>query len=356
MPQPKTPPRSDLAPLRWLDRFAPLKIGVIGDFSVDHYLVGKTSRISREAPVLILKMNEDSVRPGQAGNSAANLAALGTQCSAFGVVGPDEPGRRLVASLKALGVDTRGLVAAAAGRSVIKTRVLAGAHHTNQQQVIRLDDDEGLEIGPRERRELRRRVLKALPDLDGVLVSDYGYGAIDEELWEAIGAAMTPEKNAGRAARRRPRVLDSRHALGVFRGADVITPNETEVFAHLGIERFAGVDPVEAGRALIERTGARGLIMTRGNEGMIVFDGAAPPEPIAIFGSDEVTDVTGAGDTVSAVVTAVAAAGGGLLDAARLANIAAGIKVMKRGAATVSPDEIRAAVAAGAPRARTPRA
>lgn len=345
MPRSATTPRRAAAsrtaqPLHWLDKFPPLRVGVIGDFSVDHYLVGKTSRISREAPVLILKMKEDSVRPGQAGNSAANLAALGTRCLAFGVIGPDEPGARLVKSLKALGVDTSGLVMAAGGRSIIKTRVLAGAHHTTQQQVIRLDDDERMEIGARERRELRRRVLAALPTLDAVLVSDYGYHTIDEELWNAIAAVKT----AGGRERRVRRVLDSRHALGVFQEADVITPNETEVFEHLGIDRFAGADPVEAGRRLIAQTRARGLVMTRGNEGMIVFDDGKPPEPIAIFGQEEVTDVTGAGDTVSAVVTAVTGAGGPLVEAARLANIAAGIKVMKRGAATVTPEEIRAAV------------
>lgn len=320
--------------LRWLGRFAPLRIGVLGDFAVDHYLVGKTSRISREAPVLILKKQEDSVRPGQAGNSAANLAALGVQCFAFGIVGPDREGARLVDSLKKSGVNTSGMITSRKGHSIIKTRIFAGAHHTALQQVIRMDDDESLEICACERKELKAKLSAALPKLDAVLVSDYGYGSVSLELWKLIGDHHTT------------RILDSRYSLETFTGADVITPNETEVFAHLGIERISGADPIAAGQKLIEQTRARGLVMTRGNEGMIVFDGGAEPRSIPIFGGDEVTDVTGAGDTVAATVTAVMAAGGSLMEAAELANVAAGLKVMKRGSATVSPEEIQRAVRA----------
>ncbi|MBI1783806.1 bifunctional hydroxymethylpyrimidine kinase/phosphomethylpyrimidine kinase [Candidatus Sumerlaeota bacterium] len=321
--------------LRWLAKFPKLRVGVIGDFAIDHYLVGKTSRISREAPVLILKKLEDFVRPGQAGNSAANLAALGASCTAFGVIGPDREGDRLIESLRSHGIATSGLVRAAKGRSIIKTRVLAGAHHTTLQQVIRLDDDEGLAVGPAERKKLASRLKAALPRLDAILVSDYGYGTVDLALWNLLGA----KRNGGPI-----RVLDSRFGLGTLRGADVITPNETEVFAHLGIEKFAGADPIEAGRRLIREAEAVGMVMTRGNEGMLVFDGPAPPKVIPIFGTDEVTDVTGAGDTVAAVVTAVLAAGGTLAEAASLANVAAGLKVMKRGAAAVPSEEIRAAI------------
>jgi len=309
-----------------------LRIGVLGDFAVDHYLVGKTARISREAPVLILKKQEDSVRPGQAGNSAANLASLGVQCFAFGVVGPDREGARLVDSLRKSGVNTSGMITARKGHSIIKTRIFAGAHHTALQQVIRMDDDEALEIGPRERKELKARLDAALPKLDAVLVSDYGYGSASLDLWKLIGN------------HRATRILDSRYSLETFTGADVITPNETEVFAHLGIERIAGADPFAAGRKLIGQTQARGLVMTRVNEGTIVFDGNAAPQSIPIFGGDEVTDVTGAGDTVAATVTAVMAAGGSLMEAAQLANVAAGLKVMKRGSASVSPEEIQKAV------------
>ncbi len=332
--------KSDATPfvtlLSWLDRFPKLRIGVLGDFAADHYLIGKTSRISREAPVLILKKLEDSIRPGQAGNSAANLAALGIRCRAFGFVGADPEGKRLTRVLSELGVEPSGIVVASRGRSVVKTRVLSGAHHTNLQQVIRLDDDEGLAIGKSERAELLSMLRAALPKLNAMLVSDYGYGALDAEAWKLI--------QKERARRWFPVVLDSRYALAEFTGADVITPNETEVFSHLGIERFSGADPVKAGRGLIAKTRCKGLLMTRGNEGMLVFEGKGKPLEIPIFGSDEVTDVTGAGDTVAATATGMIAAGATLAEAARLANIAAGLKVMKRGAATVSADEIRRAV------------
>ncbi len=327
--------------LRLLDRIPRLRIGVIGDLAADHYLVGKTSRISREAPVLILKKQAELIQPGQAGNSAANLAGLGAETFAFGVVGPDERGKGLVQSLLERGVNCAGVIRARNGGTITKTRVLAGAHHTNLQQVIRLDDDENLRVVPAERRKLAATLKKILPRLDAVLVSDYGYGTVDEELWNALGETKAAK------GRKLLRVLDSRHGLGSFRGADVITPNETEVFEHLGIQKFAGADPMEAGKNLIARAACKGLVMTRGNEGMIVFDSGAAPVPLPIYGTDEVTDVTGAGDTVAAVVTAMRAAGASLLEAAQVANVAGGLKVMKRGAVAVGAEEIRAALLKG---------
>lgn len=321
------------------------KIAVLGDFAADHYLVGMTSRISREAPVLILKKLEDYVRPGQAGNSAANLAALGCKCFAFGAVGKDADGEALLEALGERGVDASGIVAVEGARTIVKTRVLSGAHHTTLQQVIRLDDDEGLTIPASARRQLIGRLEDVARTLDAILISDYGYGTVNRALWNLIGRARRRRSSGGKPALR---ILDSRYGLGQFKDADVITPNETEVFTHLGIKRFAGADPVEAGRRLLERTRAKAMIMTRGNEGMIVFDGRAAPKSIPIFGSDEVTDVTGAGDTVAATIAAVLASGGALLEAAQLANIAAGLVVMKRGAATVSVPEIERALRRGA--------
>lgn len=329
--------------LGWLDKMPNARVGVLGDFAADHYLLGTTSRISREAPVLILKKREDSVRPGQAGNSAANLAALGVQCTAFGVVGDDAQGDSLLHALEVQGIRTSGIIASREVRTIVKTRVLAGGHHAALQQVIRLDDDEGLQITETIRNDLRARLAEALPDLDALLVSDYGYSTVDESLWKLASSRI----RVGRGRYRPPvfRVLDSRHGLKRLRGADVITPNETEVYDQLGIARYQGVDPVPAGERMMKEAGCRGMIMTRGNEGMLVFEGRGKPRQLSIFGSDEVTDVTGAGDTVAAVVAAVSAAGGTLIQAARLANVAAGLSVMKRGAATVSPDEIRAALA-----------
>lgn len=328
--------------LRWLDEFPKVRVGVLGDFAADHYLLGTTARISREAPVLILKKREDTVRPGQAGNSAANLAALGVECTAFGVVGDDAQGDSLLHSLEVQGIHTSGIITSTDVRTIVKTRVLAGGHHAALQQVIRLDDDEGLKLTPTIREDLTARLEEALPELDALLVSDYGYSTVDESIWKLVSQRRKGRsgKNSGPVFR----VLDSRHGLTRLKGADVITPNETEVYDHLGIMRYEGADPLPAGEQLLKSSRARGMVMTRGNEGMLVFAGKRKPTRIPIFGSDEVTDVTGAGDTVAAVVAAVSAAGGTLLQAARLANVAAGLSVMKRGAATVSPDEIRAAL------------
>lgn len=337
------PPKSGRGELKnyrkWLGAFPSLRVGVIGDFAADHYVVGMTSRISREAPVLILKKREEFVLPGQAGNSAANLAALGVKCVALGFVGDDREGGALVRALAERGVDTSGIVKTAEGGTIVKTRILSGAHHTTLQQVIRIDDDEALRIGAADRQRLAEIVRRQLPTLDAILVSDYGYGTASPALWRMLRS---------RKGRGPVLVVDSRYGLRNFKGADVITPNETEVFGHLGIKHFAGTDPAQAGGRLVKATRCRGLVMTRGNEGMIVFAEGATPRAIEIFGSREVTDVTGAGDTVAAVISAVRAAGGPLIEAASLANVAAGLAVMKRGAATVSPSEILAALAPSA--------
>ncbi len=325
---------SDLRP--WVDRLAGLQVVVLGDLAADHYLVGQTSRISREAPVLILKKREDSIRPGQAGNAAANLAALGVRVRALGFVGDDPEGGRLKAALEAVGVDSAGVVEVPGARTIVKTRVLAGAHHTTLQQVIRLDDDEGLKAGPGPRRRLAELALGAAAEADALLVSDYGYGTVDLRLWRRLGRRPRPL-----------RALDSRYGLLKLKGADLITPNETEVFAQLEWPAEARGDPTAAGRALKRLARCRELVMTRGNEGMFVFDGRGRLLRLPIFGTDEVTDVTGAGDTVAAVATAVRAAGGSLQAAARLATVAAGLVVMKRGAATVSPEELGQALATG---------
>jgi D-glycero-beta-D-manno-heptose-7-phosphate kinase len=328
--------------LKWLERLPKVHVGVLGDFAADHYLLGTTARISREAPVLILKKREDSVRPGQAGNSAANLAALGVQCTAFGVVGDDAQGDALLSALELQGIRTSGIIASPDVRTIVKTRVLAGGHHAALQQVIRLDDDEGLTITGTIREDLHERLAEALPELDALLISDYGYSTVDAATWKLVSS----RQRRGKGKSRGPvlRILDSRHGLMKLTGADVITPNETEVYDHLGIVRYDGADPVPAGARLMKAAKCRGMIMTRGNEGMLVFADRGRPTHIPIHGSDEVTDVTGAGDTVAAVVAAVSAAGAELRVAAELANVAAGLAVMKRGAATVSPDEIRAAL------------
>jgi D-glycero-beta-D-manno-heptose-7-phosphate kinase len=247
--------------VKWLDRLPKVRVGVLGDFAADHYLLGTTARISREAPVLILKKREDSVRPGQAGNSAANLAALGVQCTAFGVVGDDAQGDALLSALELQGIRTSGIIASPEVRTIVKTRILAGGHHAALQQVIRLDDDEGLKITDMIRQDLHARLSEALPELDALLVSDYGYSTVDASTWRLV--STKPARGKGD---RGPifRVLDSRHGLMKLTGADVITPNETEVYDHLGIMRYEGADPVPAGERLMKLAKCRGMIMTRG--------------------------------------------------------------------------------------------
>ena len=329
--------------LSLIDRFARVRIAVFGDLIADEFIYGEIGRVSREAPVLILNYDSTEIVPGGGGNAAANVAALGGRPVVAGLVGDDETGARL---LEALGgrADVRRVVRSRAIRTPTKTRILAGGVHSAKQQVVRIDRAASRDGLPAEdRARVERALLARAAGCDALLVSDYGSGLV------------TPA--AATAARRRLRVprgrrapllmVDSRYALLRFRGLTLCTPNESEVEGLFGIRIGENRRVLEkAGRALLDRTRAECVVITRGSRGMAVFERDRPTLHIPIFGSDEVTDVTGAGDTVIAAMTLAVAAGASFAEAARLANYAGGIVVMKRGTATVGPDELRQAVLA----------
>ncbi len=315
-----------------LGNFTGKRVLLVGDLVADHYIKGKSSRISREAPVLILKYQEETVVPGQVGNTAANIAALGAEALLVGVVGNDVRGEQLLAALGDAGVNTESVSRSASGATLTKTRILAGGHHTARQQVIRIDDDERLEIGADERDELVQAMERAGEIADAVIVSDYGYGAIDERTWSAALAI---------AARRMiPVVLDSRYALDKLKGATLVTPNEEEALAIAGYNGVEDYEIEDVGARVRELCGCQHLIITRGNEGMVLFPEAGGAVHLPIFGSDECTDVTGAGDTVVATATLALAAGASPVDSMVLSNLAGALVVMKMGTATVSQAEM----------------
>ncbi len=322
-----------------LEALATRTVLVAGDFVVDHYILGRPSRLSREAPVIILEHDGEEWTPGGAGNAARNVAALGGRALALGVVGADAEGARLRDALTGAGVSADGIATDPSRPTVAKTRVLAGGVHSAKQQVLRIDRGErGVVSGP-----IRAALLDLadalLPMADAVLLSDYGYGSLFPELRARL--------LDGARARGIPSCADSRFDLLSFRGVDIATPNESEVAAMVGVSAGTDEEIDAAGPALLAKLGSRALLVTRGSRGMRLYRADGSRDTIPVIGPDEVADVTGAGDTVASALVLAVAAGAEYGDAARLANAAASVVVMKRGAATASPAEVRRALSAG---------
>jgi rfaE bifunctional protein kinase chain/domain len=324
--------------IRLVDRFAGRRVAVVGDLIADEFIYGRIDRVSREAPVLILKYDSTEIVPGGAGNAANNAASLGARVRAVGLVGRDDAGRRLVAHLHRR-VDRRGIVRLAPYRTPTKTRILAGGVHSVKQQVVRIDRSGSPEITAAARRAVLARALAAASAVDVVVLSDYGGGLATPALAAAILAGA-------RRRGRRPAVLvDSRYDLFRYRRLTACTPNEPEVERLLGVRIDDNAGVLErAGRSVLRRTAMQAVLVTRGSRGMALFEPGRPTLHIPIFGSDQIADVTGAGDTVIATVAVALAAGASFADAARLANYTGGLVVMKRGTATVSAEELRAAI------------
>jgi len=321
-------------------------VAVIGDVIADEFVYGRVARVSREAPVLILEYDSTEIVAGGGANAANNVAALGGVASLVSLVGGDEPGTRLIRSLHRR-VDRRHLVRARARTTTVKTRILAGGVHSTKQQVVRIDRGVGQTIGPRERAAVERAAMAAAVDADAVLISDYGSGLITPAFVSRLRRSLRSEGVPI------PILVDSRYRLLEYRGLTACTPNESEVEQALGIEIDDDPRVLErAGRDVLARTQMKAVLITRGGRGMALFQPNAPTVHIPIVGSDEIADVTGAGDTVMATLALALAAGATFERAARLANHAGGVVVMKRGTATVSADELRAAITANEGRAR----
>ena len=313
------------------------EVVVIGDVVADEFVYGRVARVSREAPVLILEYDSSEIVPGGAGNAANNIAALGGRATLVALVGRDEPARRLVSALHR-GVDPR-LLRVASMPTPVKTRILAGGVHSAKQQVVRIDRGVAPQITPRVREAFERSALKAIQRADAVLVSDYGSGLITPALVQKIRRGVT------RAQLRVPILIDTRYRLLSYGGLTACTPNQSEVEHALGIRINDNIRALEkAGREILERTRMQAVLITRGSHGMALFVRDQPVVHLPIFGSDAIVDVTGAGDTVVSAVTLALAAGGGFEAAARLANYAGGLVVMKRGTATVGAGELRRAI------------
>jgi D-glycero-beta-D-manno-heptose-7-phosphate kinase len=323
--------------------FPRITVTVLGDMVADEFVFGEISRVSREAPVLILRHRERTIVPGGGANAVNNLADLGVNVLPVGVVGNDDAGRLLLRSFRHKHIPVTGVFKDKSYPTVTKTRILAGMPHTWRQQVVRVDREPEAAPGIHLTRELVLATRQYLQASDALLVSDYGYGAATPEI---LNAARGQSDSV-------PVVLDSRHRMLKFSGVTAATPNEAEVEEALEVE--IGQDwgtLCSAGAEIISRMKLQSLIITRGRDGMVAFSGKHKPLNIPVFGSDQVTDVTGAGDTVIATFTAALAAGAAADEAAHLANYAGGIVVMKRGTATVSQQELLDAIEQAPPPAK----
>lgn len=318
-----------------LDAMRGRRVLVVGDLIADRYEFARPGRLSREAPVIIATHESEALIPGGGANALANLCALGVDAVPFGVVGDDEGGEALLSCLaNDLGCAVDGVVRERGQTTIIKTRFLVGDADRTKQQVLRIDREPQHPPSSATRQEVGARLKRALEGADAVLFSDYGYGLIDPEFTAEV---MRPAPEC-------PWTIDSRYALRQHRGMTLATPNLGEVEATLGrsLETQAAVEA--GGAELLNLLEARALLVTQGNQGMTLFAPHRAPDHVPVAGSLEVTDVSGAGDTVIATATAALAAGADEAIACRLANLAAGVTVMKVGAATCSPEELLAAV------------
>ena len=320
--------------------FAGRRVVILGDLVADQFLNGTISRVSREAPVFILRHDETETRPGGAANAAANVASLGGSPILIGAVGTDSAGRSLMEALGLAAIDTSRIVTGRELSTTTKVRVLAGQHYAPRQQVIRIDYENRGEIGSELASELKKNLAEAAETADAIVISDYNYGIVSEALYK--------DAHDLAADRRIPLIADSRFGLERFYGATAATPNQEEVEAAIG-KNFSDDDCDR----LREQLGYEALLVTMGNKGMRLFERGCEHLSLEAVGSKQPVDVTGAGDTVIAAYALGLAAGMSHADAALAANHAGGIVVMKRGTASASADElIESLSAAGDPRTR----
>lgn len=318
--------------------FASRKVVLFGDFVADEFQYGEISRVSREAPVLILRHRETRMLPGGGANAANNLADLGAKVMPVTAVGDDAAGDALVQFFRAKKVDVSAILRVKGWTTPVKTRFLAGWPHTTQQQVLRVDREPQAGLPTEAHAKLLNKLRERLRGAHALAVSDYGIGVARPET---VRAALQKHKGALVAT------LDARQDLTAYAGAGVTaaTPNESELESlhHTSIGRNLS-ELERCGRETLEELKAEALLVTRGRDGMALFEPDKPTAHIPIHGSDQAVDVTGAGDSVLAAFTLALACGAGPLEAAHLANIAGGIVVMKRGTATVRREELLAAI------------
>jgi len=317
-----------------LKEFKNKRIIVIGDFILDEYLYGETERISREAPVLILKYTNSVYLAGGGANPVMNIKDLGAVPIPISIVGPDSYSEILLKILYDKKIDTSNILIDNNFVLPIKTRIMAGSVHTVKQQIVRVDRYyENVNLEKRSD-EIISRIDSMLKIADGILVSDYDGGLINKKIINHINQIAKKGMIV---------VVDSRYSLKFFRNITTGTPNETEAGPIAGIEKYDEKNIEIICKKLKKILKSKGMIVTRGSKGMIVYE-KNKLYKIEPYGSDEIVDVSGAGDTVASIVTLALSCGLDIKDAAFLANIGGGLVVLKRGVATVTQEELKRAL------------
>jgi D-glycero-beta-D-manno-heptose-7-phosphate kinase len=331
-------PADLLALAEIVERFPGKRIVVLGDFVADSFQYGEITRVSREAPVLILRHRETRILPGGAANATNNFAALGAHVLPITALGDDAAGDWLLRIFRHLKVDVSGILRIKGGITPTKTRYLAGWAHTVGHQVLRVDYEPQSQIPESYQKKILQLLLARIRKADALAVSDYGLGVATPQI---VRRAAKLNK------RHIPISLDSRYHLVAFRRSGITdaTPNEPEVEALRNTTIGQNISALErSGRELLKEMKLKSLVITRGKDGMAVFQQDQPTVHLPVHGSDQAVDVTGAGDTVLAAYTLALASGASPVEAAHIANIAGGLVVMKRGTATVSRSELQEAI------------
>lgn len=319
-----------------LQQFSSRRILVVGDVMLDKYIMGSVSRISPEAPVPVVHVNREKTVPGGSSNVAVNIRSLNGRAAVAGVTGDDADGRTLAGLLETQGVGTRGMLVEPGIRTTVKTRVIA-----ERQQVVRIDWEDGLTFSAAAMTEFQHRLTEEIAGADGVVLEDYGKGVITQPVVDTVLRAAL-EKGI-------PVGLDPKdnHTLNL-EGITLATPNRKEAFIAAGMtENLPGPDPLhdepllKVGSILLKKWKPDHLIITLGAQGMLLLDQGKPPVLVPTR-AREVFDVSGAGDTVIATCVLARAAGANFVEAAEIANYAAGVVVGKLGTATCSPEELLA--------------
>lgn len=334
------PPDFAAAARRRLEAMRGRRILVVGDLMLDRYVYGTVERISPEAPVPVVRVTRETLMPGGAGNVAVNLRAMGGEAAVAGFIGRDREGRELAGLLRHRGVRLDATIETRGQPTTVKTRIVA-----ERQQVVRVDRDGASPLTPAEMARFRRAVAAAAARADGVILADYGKGALTQPV---VDAALKAARSAGIPTGLDPKNRDLRVA-----GVTVVTPNRKEAFHIAGrADPGATEDPLrdapllDAAEQVLRRWRPRHLIVTLGPHGMLLAQRGAAPLHVPTR-AREVFDVSGAGDTVIAVCVLALAAGADIVEAAELANYAAGVVVGKMGTATCAPEELLAALERG---------
>ena len=317
----------------FVEQFSNKTVVLLGDFVADEFQYGDISRVSREAPVLILRHRESLLVPGGGANAANNLAAMGARVLPVTAVGADATGDALIAYFKNKRIDTSGIVRAKGWTTPAKRRFVAGWAHTVGQQVLRVDYEPNAALPAEARSKIKQLLRTKTRSVDAIAVSDYGFGVATPEL---VRAATAKRKAV-------PVTLDARYNLTGYAQAGITsaTPNEAELEAAHQISIGQDLDALARyGQATLSAMKLRALLVTRGRDGMTLFESPKKVTHLAIHGSPQAVDVTGAGDTVLAAYTLALASGASALEAAHIANIAGGLVVMKRGTATITRAEL----------------